>query len=103
VRLSLGVLGPAEGEAIFEAMLPSAVNPRFLRLALQSGAEVFAGLGRADDAVRYLARAVEAGLADVEWLDRCPSLGPLRGEAAFREIRRECRRRADAFWSGVQD
>jgi serine/threonine-protein kinase len=103
VRLSLGVLGPAEGEAIFEAMLPSAVNPRFLRLALQSGAEVFAGLGRIDDAVRYLARAVEAGLVDVEWLDRCPKLGPLRGEVAFREIRRECRRRADAFWSGVQD
>jgi serine/threonine-protein kinase len=103
VRLSLGTIGPVEGEAIFEAMLPTIVNPHFRRLALQSGAEVFAGLGRVDDAVRYLSRALDAGLADVEWLDRCPTLGPLRGETAFREARRECRRRADTFWSGVHD
>ena len=103
LRLALGDIGAAEGEAIFGALIPAVVSPRFLRLALQSGAEIFAGLGRVPDAVRYLGRAVEAGLADVEWLDRCPSLGPLRADDAFREARRECRRRADAFWSSVEE
>jgi serine/threonine-protein kinase len=102
-RLLLGQMTTEAGEALFEAKLPTAASPRFIALAMQSGAEIFAAMGDLERAESYLARAVSAGFVDLEWLDRCPMLSAVRGRPAFVDARRQCRQRAEAFWSTVHE
>jgi hypothetical protein len=40
---------------------------------------------------------VNAGLFDLHWLDRCPSLDPVRDTPMFRQVRARIARRADAI------
>ena len=102
-RLLLRRISIGEGEALLEQKIPRAASPRFVALAMQSGAEIFSAMGDLERAESYLGRAVAAGMVDVEWLDRCPMLSPLRGRPIFLEARRQCRQRADAFWSAVHE
>jgi serine/threonine-protein kinase len=39
------------------------------------------------------------GLIDVDWLERCPLLAPLRSTPVFAEIRRKVHARAMAIWA----
>ncbi|WP_437286147.1 protein kinase domain-containing protein [Sorangium sp. So ce406] len=62
----------------------------------QLQAEFAAFLGNAELALEALERSLTDGLFDLSWLDRCPVLEPLRGDARFRAILAEVERRASA-------
>jgi serine/threonine-protein kinase len=83
----------------YAAILAARQNPRYVSLALQLATEVFAGLGEIEEARLHLARAATSVLVDVEWLDHCPLLAPLRELPDWAEVRRRVRARADAVWA----
>jgi serine/threonine-protein kinase len=49
--------------------------------------EVLLATGALDRARAVLTDVVAIGLHDLAWLDRCPLVAPLRGEARFAELR----------------
>jgi len=100
-RLLLGDLSKEAGEAKFETMSSTTASPRFVALAMEAGAELFAAVGDVERAEAYLRRAMDGGLVDLEWLNRCPLLGIVRDRPLFLDARRVCRQRAEAFWSAV--
>ena len=57
--------------------------------------------GRTDEAVLAVAKAVDHGLLDLEWMDRCPLLVPLRGLPAFQAAWRTVSARAAAARVGL--
>ena len=60
-------------------------------------AEASAGFGDLDTAATMLAFAVEHGLIDRHWLERCPSLARLRGDPRYPPLHRVVVERADAI------
>jgi serine/threonine-protein kinase len=66
--------------AFVERMLPLAASagPRRAAFHAQLHAELYASLGRDEDALAAVAEADQQGLVDIEWLERCPLLDPLR-------------------------
>ncbi len=60
----------------------------------QCAVESLAGVAP-DEAVRHLVSAARQPLADLRWLDACPSLRPLRGTLAFLEAGTVVRQRVD--------
>ena len=64
-------------------------SPRGRTFFFQMHAELFAFFGQREQAVRSIARSVDAGLTDLLWLERCPLFAPLQGEprlAALRQV-----------------
>lgn len=98
-----GVLGDADQETL-ELQLSrgseTASSPRSRAFIAQLATEVYAGRGAVDLAEIYLLRAVDAALVDLEWMDHCPLLAPLRERPAFAEARMRVRARAEAIWAG---
>ena len=98
-----GVLGDAEPLAflpMFEAALERASSPRFISMLCQIGAEQLCLTGQAELAMRYFQQAADTALIDLEWMDRCPALQPLRALPGFAEARRKVRARVEAIWNG---
>jgi serine/threonine-protein kinase len=60
---------------------------RFRSFLLQARTEILAVSGNGPRAMESLVRAVDTGLLDVVWLDRCPLLQPLRSDPAFAGLR----------------
>ncbi len=88
--------------AEIEAMSPGAAHgfsPRFTTLADQLIAELLASRGRIEGAMTALNRAADNCLVDLEWLERCPSLEPLRTHPDYLDVHRRVRARADEIWS----
>jgi serine/threonine-protein kinase len=81
-------------------ILAGSRNPRFLSLAAQLAAEMFAARGEVDEARAHLLRAAAEVLVDLAWTDGCPLLAPLRALPEWAEARRRIRARADGIWSG---
>ncbi len=80
-------------------VLPLARNPRFTALIHQLGAEL-ASFHRFDDlAMHYVNEAAQGVLVDLDWLDRCPLLAPLRVRPEWVDARQLVRARAEAIWS----
>ena len=93
--LETGAFG-AEDAARNDAMIaatPPGSRPR--RLFVQLKVEQLAFAGKFDEAQEALPDAIEAGLLDVPWMDRCPLLAPLRGRAAFAAMRDRVASRAE--------
>jgi TolB-like protein len=85
-----------------ESMPPASsmgFSPRFTTLADQLVAELLASRNRIETAMAALRRAVDNCLVDLEWLERCPALQPLRTHADYAELHRRVRARADEIWS----
>jgi len=64
-------------------------SPRGRTFFFQMHAELQAAYGQYEQAVRSVARSVDAGLSDLLWLERCPLLVPLANDprmAALRQI-----------------
>lgn len=96
------VLGEMEPEAALEPLdllLARPITPRFASLLCQFATEMMCLAGLPERAVGYLQRAASTALIDLEWLDRCPALEPLRALAAFTECRRQVRQRVEAIWN----
>jgi len=103
VRLYARALGGEMSNAeVREAMrqaLSQFHNPRFWSLGEQLATEIYAARGEIEEARLHLSRAATSVLVDLEWLDRCPILAPLRELAGWDDIRRRVRARAEAVWS----
>lgn len=74
-------------------------SPRLKTLVLQIGCEIMTF--REDHALAFdfLQRATDEALVDVSWIDRCPTLDPLRGDGRFIKARTQVVHRARSIWS----
>lgn len=79
--LDRGSLGPAELAFMHQQLGVRRGGQRVLVHQLEC--EAFAGAGDHADALRALDAAVDVGLHDLTWLERCPALEPLRGDPRF--------------------
>lgn len=61
---------------------------------LQLNAEIYAFVFEVDHALKSLAAAIDAGLMDLVWMDRCPILEPVRQDPRFVPLRAEVAARA---------
>ncbi|AKQ64787.1 Serine/threonine-protein kinase pkn3 [Myxococcus hansupus] len=97
--VTLGEL-PVEGVvASMDGMLTRQVNSRFASMVCQLAAELLCIRGMPTEALRYLQQAADSALIDLEWMDRCPVLAPLRAQPGFTEARRKVRSRVESIWS----
>jgi serine/threonine-protein kinase len=95
----LGEMEPELAEASLEALLVKRLNPRFASMICQLSAEQFCMRGAMTLGMRYLQRAADLALIDMDWLERCPVIAPLRSLPGFGEARRKVRARVEAIWS----
>jgi eukaryotic-like serine/threonine-protein kinase len=84
----LGEFDEREIAQRFAQLIASVRNRRRITLSFQLVTEVFAGLGKLELAMEHLAQAANLYLFDLEWLNLCPLLGPLRALPEFAEARR---------------
>jgi serine/threonine-protein kinase len=66
-------------------------------LFFQLSAELTAYTGRHEDAVAAVTSAVELGLIDRLWLERCPLLDGVRADRRYPALHEDVRRRTDAI------
>ncbi len=91
--------GEADGKALEADWDPREDdNPRFMAVLWQMMCEAAALHGRLDEAIGHLQRADASNLVDLEWLERCPTLAPLREREEFRVVADAVGRRAQAVW-----
>jgi hypothetical protein len=68
----------------------------------QLRAEMFAFMGDEALALDALEASLDAGLFDVQWLDLCALLDPLRGTIRFETVRHTAHQRAMAVLSEIE-
>ncbi|MFP2929398.1 protein kinase domain-containing protein, partial [Pyxidicoccus sp. 3LG] len=95
----LGELDVAEAAAGLDAILARKLNSRFASMLCQLAAEQMCNRGDTARALHYLQRAADSALIDLDWMDRCPVLAPLRSLPAFVDARRKVRARVETIWS----
>jgi eukaryotic-like serine/threonine-protein kinase len=87
---------PAADRALVEAAVAQATRmSRFRLLLLQLLTEIHAFVGEDALALATLERAVDAGLHDLFWFERCPLLEPLRAGPVYARMLGEMRDRLD--------
>jgi TolB-like protein len=92
----LGKVPVEQALATLRAQRDGSGNRRFRAFLGQLGAEVAAARGAEEEALALLAVAVDDGLIDLLWLDRCPLLAGLRERAGYASIREGVATRAQA-------
>ncbi|NMO18259.1 protein kinase domain-containing protein [Pyxidicoccus fallax] len=97
--LVLGELDADGAMASLDGLLARKLNPRFASLLRQMATEQLCLRGAPERALPYLHQAADTALIDLEWMDRCPALAPLRPLPGFAEARRKVRARVEAIWS----
>ncbi|QDF06641.1 serine/threonine-protein kinase [Myxococcus xanthus] len=97
---ALGEVSVEAAMATLDGMLTrQQVNSRFASMVCQLAAELMCIRSAPAEALRYLQQAADLALIDLEWMDRCPALTPLRAQPGFAEARRRVRSRVEAIWS----
>jgi len=94
----LGTVDLGELDAVIAEALSHPVSRRFASVIHQFATEVMSAGGEIHRAAHHLEQATTTGLIDLEWLDLCPSLGPLRSLASFPDVRRRVRARVASLW-----
>ncbi len=94
----LGEMDALELRSIFDEHLSRTNSPRFASLLCQFATEILGLCGQPEAALGYFRRAAETALIDLEWIERCPALVPLRTLPGFAEGRRQVRARIEAIW-----
>jgi TolB-like protein/tetratricopeptide (TPR) repeat protein len=81
-----------------DAFLKLPASPRLRALVNQVAAELFA---RRDQAIatQYLLKALAEPLVDIEWIELCPALDPLRSLPVFEAARSTVQARIRAMWT----
>ncbi len=97
--LALGEIAADEALKGFEELLEGRVNTRFATMLCQLATEMLCMSGEPERALEYLRRAADMALIDLEWLDRCQVLAPLRRLPGFSEARLKVRTRVEAIWT----
>ena len=91
--------------SLLEQMLPTAhsatVAPRRAVLNAQLRAELLAHAGLMAEAVAAICDADAVGLADIVWLERCPTIAPLRAQPDVQRIQRNVSARATRIRSAL--
>jgi serine/threonine protein kinase len=87
-----------EMDAFIAGLVASNLSPRMYSVICQLCSEIFCVRGYVDDALAYFKKAAESVLTDIEWVDRCPLLAPMRLLPGYDHIRRKVRARVDAMW-----
>jgi len=82
-----------------DGILAGTRNPRFATLVHQLATEASAFHGHLDLALEYMQTAADGVLVDLDWLEHCPLLEPLRARPGFEGIHLVVRRRAEAIWT----
>jgi serine/threonine-protein kinase len=95
-RFALGE-GDDDLVGMIEAWLTPYRNVRMNGFVGQLLVEVLSFRGAHDQAMDWLVRTAEEGLVDLEWLQKCPSLAPLRGQPAFERVAARVQSRAGAI------
>ncbi len=72
-------------------------SPRGRTFVFQMHAELQGAYGQPEQAIRSVARSVDAGLADLSWIERCPLLVPLASDLRLVALRRIVYARAYAI------
>ena len=72
-------------------------SPRGRTFMFQTHAELQGAYGQPEQAIRSVARSVDAGLADLSWIERCPLLVPLASDLRLAALRRIVYARAYAI------
>ncbi len=97
--VALGEVDALSALPMFDAMLQERASPRFKSLMCQLATELLCLVGHAEHAMRYFLRAADSALIDLDWVDRCPALTPLRALPDFSEGRLKVRTRVEAIWA----
>ena len=97
-RTVLGEVSKEEIDAEIRELLAAKISPRMYTVICQLAVEVLCARGYPQDALEYLRRAIDAVLTDLEWLDHCPLLAPMRALPEFRQVRKRLRVRVDSMW-----
>jgi serine/threonine-protein kinase len=97
-RALLGDVAKPEMDAFIRDVLAANLSPRLSTVIHQLCAELYCARGDAADALEHFRRAAESVLTDIEWVDRCPLLAPMRALPGFDRIRRAVRVRVDNMW-----
>jgi serine/threonine-protein kinase len=84
-------------DRLFETVAVDSTNKRRHCFVAQLACEAAAHSGNVDALVRILADAVDNGLFDRHWMDRCPMLAPYRDEPRVQALRTVIAKRADAI------
>ena len=74
-------------------------NGRFTTLMQQVATEMLTLAGAHENALRELTAAADSALIDLVWVQRCPLLEPLRGDARFVRAEQAVQRRVAAICS----
>jgi serine/threonine-protein kinase len=96
--LVFGETSIEEAEATNDETQARMSNGRFTTLMRQVATEMFTSAGVHDAALRELTAAADSALIDLVWLQRCPLLDPLRGDARFLRAEQAVQRRVAAIW-----
>ncbi|HJL00673.1 MAG TPA: protein kinase [Polyangiaceae bacterium LLY-WYZ-15_(1-7)] len=91
---ALGEHAPAAVDAQVEAFLETVDNARFAAFVRQILVELHTHRDAPERALAHLEKLVEGGLADLDWLLRCPTFAELREHPLFRDAIRQVRVRA---------
>jgi serine/threonine-protein kinase len=98
VRALLGVVGydvdPRQNLHDFFLRLRGTLRARSFLAQLET--EIAAYRHEVPEALAAIARGVDDALYDLDWMDRCPLLAELRGEAQFGALRAKVAERAAA-------
>jgi serine/threonine-protein kinase len=94
---------PAERPQFFQIADQPGVAARRRAFVHQLAAESEGYLGRGEQALATVERAIEAGLIDVVWLERCPPLEPVRRLPRYEQLHAALRRRADAILEAYRE
>jgi serine/threonine-protein kinase len=94
----LGEATPGADLSVVDSLLADSTSLRFMSLLCQLATEQLCLTGQAERAMGYFQRAADTALIDMEWIERCPVLAPLRGLPGFAEGRRKVRTRVEALW-----
>jgi serine/threonine-protein kinase len=94
----IGAIAPKDAFAMVERLVDGA-NPRFRSMILQFATESACLQNDLDLAWEALTRAANDVLVDLDWLDHCPPLEPLRRRPDFDVVRSLVKQRAESIWS----
>jgi eukaryotic-like serine/threonine-protein kinase len=97
-RAVLGELTRAQAEPLIQQQMVHFQSPRSRTYALQLITECWACSGELEAAAHTLVQAADEALADLEWLQCCPALEPLRPTPAYAAARVRVSERATAIW-----
>jgi serine/threonine-protein kinase len=94
---------PSAGKLVAASLSAVGASWRMPVFLEQARAEFFAAKGRVEDALAALTSSVDAGLVDLLWLDRCPVLDGVRGDARFAPLRARVGGKAESVHAALAD